>query len=86
MRFTLGDGWNLRLFLALCRRYGLKPYRKHGQRRTTVMLMVVPSFANDILWPEFAQLAEALMEYLNEATERIIREEVFKDTGDPSEF
>ncbi len=35
MRFTLGDGWNLKLFLALCRRYGLKPYRKNGQRRTT---------------------------------------------------
>jgi len=86
MRFALGDGWNLKLFLALCRRYGLKPYRKHGQRRTTVMLKVVPSFANDILWPEFTQLADALMEYLDEATERIIREEVFKDTGDPSEF
>ena len=37
------------------------------------MLKVVPSFANDILWPEFIQLAEALMAYLNEATERIIR-------------
>ncbi|MDP1832320.1 MAG: hypothetical protein Q8K67_09700 [Geothrix sp.] len=53
---------------------------------TTVMLHVVPGFANGILWPEFTQLADALMEYLNEATERIIREEVFKDTGDPSEF
>lgn len=43
------------------------------------------SFANDILWPEFAQLAEALGTYLNEATERIIREEVFKDTEEPEE-
>ncbi len=85
MKFTLGDGWNHRLFLALCRLYGLKPYRRHGQRRTTVMLHVVPSFANDILWPEFVQLAEALADYLNEATDRIIREEVFKDTGDPAE-
>jgi hypothetical protein len=85
MRFTLGDGWNLKLFLALCRRYGLKPYRKRGQRRTTVTLMVVPGFANDILWPEFTQLAEALGTYLNEATERIIREEVFKDTGEAEE-
>ena len=85
MRFTLGDGWNLKLFLALCRRYGLQPYRKHGQRRTTVMLKVVPSFANEILWPEFTQLAEALMSYLDEATERIIREEVFKDTEEPAE-
>jgi hypothetical protein len=82
MRFSLGDGWNLKLFLALCRRYGLKPYRKHGQRRTSVMLSVVPGFVDDILWPEFTQLADALREYLDEATERIIREEVFKDTGD----
>jgi hypothetical protein len=85
MRFTLGDGWNLKLFLALCRRYGLKPYRKHAQRRTTVMLTVVPSFADDILWPEFTQLSEALGAYLNEATERIIREEVFRDTEEPED-
>jgi len=44
MKFTLGDGWHLRLFLALCQRYGLKPIRRHGQRRTTVMLVVVPSY------------------------------------------
>lgn len=82
MKFTLGDGWHLRLFLALCHRYGLKPYRRHGQRRTTVMLMVVPSFVDDLLWPEFNQLAEALREYLDEATERIIREEVFRDPAE----
>ena len=85
MKFTMGDGWNHRLFLALCRRYGLKPYRKHGQRRTTVMLRVVGSFVDEILWPEFTQLAEALGAYLEEATARIIREEVFKDAEDPEE-
>lgn len=83
MKFTLGDGWHLRLFLALCRRYGLKPFRRHGQRRTTVMVMAVPSFVDDLLWPEYNQLAEALREYLDEATERIIREEVFKDEAEP---
>jgi len=83
MKFTLGDGWHLRLFLALCRRYGLKPYRRHGQRRTTVMLMVVASFVDDLLWPEYNQLAEALRGYLDEAMERIIREAVFKDPTDP---
>jgi len=82
MRFALGDGWNLKLFLALCRRYGLRPYRVSGQRRTTVMLQVVPRFVDEILWPEFTQLAEALAEYLDEATDRIIREEVFKDIED----
>jgi hypothetical protein len=47
------------------------------------MLQVVATFADEILWPEFTQLAEALTAYLNEATERIIREEVFKDSGEP---
>jgi len=85
MRYTLRDGWNMRLFLALCRRYGLKPYRKRGQRHTTVMLKVAESFSEQILWPEYIQLADALMAYLDEATERIIREEVFKDAADPEE-
>lgn len=83
MKFTLGDGWHLRLFLALCRRYGLQPFRRHGQRRTTVMLVVVPSFVDEILWPEYNQLAEALREYLQEATDRIIREEVFRNSDEP---
>jgi len=78
MKFTLGDGWHLRLFLALCSRYGLNPYRCHGQRRTTVTLVDVPSFVDDLLWPEFTQLADALQDYLGEATERIIREEGFE--------
>lgn len=83
MTFTLGDGWHLRLFLALCRRYGLKPYRRQGQRRTTVMLSVAPRFVDDLLWPEYNQLAEALRDYLDAATERIIREAVFKDASEP---
>ena len=82
MRFTLQDGWNHKLFLALCRRYGLKPYRRVGQRHTTLNLMVVERFVEEILWPEFVQLSEALGAYLDEATDRIIREAVFKDTGD----
>ena len=85
MRFSLSDGWNVKLFLALCRRYGLKPYRMRGQRRTTVMLKVVRTFANDILWPEFTQLAAALTTYLNEATERIIQDEVFKNIDEPGD-
>lgn len=85
MKFSLGDGWHVRLFLALCRRYGLSPYRRKGQRRTTVLLHVVPSFVDQILWPEYTQLAEALREYLEQATARIIREEVFRDAEEAEE-
>ena len=45
--------------------------------------MLVPSFVDDILRPEFNQFAEALREYLDEATKRIIREVVFRDLAEP---
>jgi hypothetical protein len=77
MSFRLPDRWNRRLFMALCRRYGLKPYRYPRQRHSTVVLRAPKSFINNTLWPEFLQIKNALDEYLNEATERIIREEVF---------
>ena len=83
--FKLRDDWRRRLFAALCRRYGLKPYRYKRQRRTTVMVRVPKSFVDKTLWPEFLELEKALEEYLNEATERIIREEVYGDAGDASE-
>jgi hypothetical protein len=84
-RFALPDPWHRRLFLALCRRYGLRPYRHKGQRYASVMVMVPTSFVDKTLWPEFLELRSALNEYLNDATERIIREEVFGDAAEASE-
>ena len=76
VQFTLPDRWQRRLFAALCRRYGLDPFRYKRQRYTTVMVRAPRSFIDATLWPEYLELKEALDEYLNEATERIIREEV----------
>jgi hypothetical protein len=85
MRFTLPDRWQRRLFTALCRRYGLEPYRYLRQRYTTVMVRVPRSFVDRTLWPEYLAIKDALDEYLSEATERIIREEVYRDTREASE-
>jgi hypothetical protein len=49
------------------------------------MLRVPKSFVDKTLWPEFLEIEKALKEYLSEATERIIREEVYGDTRDASE-
>lgn len=83
--FKLPDRWQRRLFAALCRRYGLEPFRYKRQRYTTVMLRVPKSFVEKTLWPEYSELKDALDEYLHEATERIIREEVFGDAGEAKE-
>jgi tRNA nucleotidyltransferase (CCA-adding enzyme) len=78
-QFKLPDLWQRRLFWALCRRYGLEPFRYKRQRQTTVMVRAPKTFVDRTLWPEYRQLRDALNRYLNEATDQIIREEVYGD-------
>jgi hypothetical protein len=85
VRFTLPDRWQRRLFMALCRRYGLEPYRYMRQRYSTVMVRAPKSFVDATLLPEFVQIKAAPDEYLNEATELIIRQEVYRDTREAPE-
>jgi len=85
IQFTLPDRWQRRLFAALCRRYGLDPFRYKRQRYTTVMVRAPRRFIDNTLWPEYLEIKEALDQYLNEATERIIREEVYGDANEAPE-
>ncbi len=85
MQFSMPDQWSRRLFVALCRRYGLKPYRYRRQRLTTVVLRVPRGFVDQVLWPEFRELNQALGAYLNEVTLRVIREEIHTDASEATE-
>jgi hypothetical protein len=84
-QFSVPDTWSRHLFLALCRRYGITPYRYPRQRRTTVVLRAPRRFVEDVLWPEFRELDAELRNYLQEVTQRIIREAVFADTSEAPE-
>jgi hypothetical protein len=85
MQFSMPDQWSRYLFLALCRRYGLQPYRLHRQHRNTVMVQAPKGFINEVLWPEFTELHLTLQAYLQEVTLRIIREEVHADASEAPE-
>ena len=85
MQFSMPDQWSRRLFVALARRYGLKPYRYRRQRHTTVLLRAPRGFIERLLWPEFRELNQALRTYLDEVTLRVIREEVFADASEAPE-
>jgi hypothetical protein len=85
MRFSLPDPWARHLFIALCRRYGLRPYRYTRMRQQSVMLRAPQGFLDKVLWPEFQEINAALAEYLAQVTDRMIREAVYKDTGDAEE-
>jgi tRNA nucleotidyltransferase (CCA-adding enzyme) len=85
MQFSVPDRWSRHLFIALCRRNGLAPYRYPRQRRNTIMVRAPKGFVDQVLWPEFSELERALATYLHEVTLRVIREEVYSDTSDAQE-
>jgi hypothetical protein len=85
MRFAIHDPWSRKLFLALCRRYGIEPYRYPRMKRQSVVVRAPASFVSGVLWPEFNALNEALSTYLMQVTERVIGDAVHADTGEAME-
>jgi hypothetical protein len=81
-RFGMADRWSALLFMALLRRYGIKPYRYRGQRHTTVMARVTKRFVDDTLWPEFMELSRTLDRFLDEVTRRVIARAVCADSSE----
>lgn len=84
-KFSIPDPWSRQMFIALCRRYGLHPFRYTRMHRQTVIIRGPASFVNGVLWPEFEELSLALTLHLGEITDRIIREEVHASTQDAEE-
>ena len=85
LKFSIPDVWSRQLFIALCRRYGLRPFRHRRMHRQTIIVEAPKSFVEQVLWPEFRELDSALIAYLSEITEKVIREEVYEETGEAEE-
>jgi hypothetical protein len=83
--FRMTDMWSKKVFLALLRRYGLRPYRYRGQRYTTVMAKVPERFVNETLWPEFQEILHTLRAYLTEITDRVVHQVIHKDSSEADE-
>ncbi len=84
-KFTLADHWSRKLFMALARRYGLKPFRYRGQRYTTVMLRVPKRFVDDTLWPEYCELNTTLRQTLEQATDQVLKVVFEQEATEPEE-
>jgi hypothetical protein len=86
MQFSFADRASRQLFVALCRRYGLTPYRYPRQRRATVLLKAPRRFVEEDLMRQFHELESELEAYLAEVTVKVIREEIFADTSEAQEI
>ena len=84
-KFKIDDPWKRQLFLALCRRNNLYPYRLPRQRAATVMVRVPRPMVDQILWPQFLELSKLLHTYLDEATRDIITRGVHGDLSEAPE-
>ncbi len=81
-RFSLTNPWSLRLFLALCRSKGYRPYRHPRMRRTSVCVMIGKLAVNADLWPEYLEMNKVLTEYLGELADHIIADCINADKSD----
>src|SRR3546814_14529669 len=75
-KFSITDPWSRQLFIALCRRYGIKPFRYTRMHRQTVIIRAPASFVQMTLWPEFEELSSALTAHLDEIGRASCRERV----------
>jgi len=78
---SIADPCGRSVFIALCRRYGLKPHRHARQRQATVVVAAPPSFYDRVLWPEFEALTDVLYEHFLSVTMRAL-DEVLLTGGD----
>ena len=81
-KFSLGDAWSRQVFVALLRRYEIRPYRYARQRHTTVMAKVSKRFVQETLWPEFREISETLRSYLDDVTHRVISQVIHGDSSE----
>jgi hypothetical protein len=84
LQFSLPDTWSVRLFLAVCRKHGLTPYRYARQRRTTVMVRARRRHFDRTVWPEFSALHTELTIYFEEIADHLITDAMRSDGDDAS--
>ena len=81
-RFSLANAWSLRLFLALCRSKGYRPYRHPRMRRTSVCVRIGAQAVKKGLWPEYLAMNRVLTEHLGELADQIIADCINPDRSD----
>ena len=72
LQFSLPDLWLVRLFVAVCRKHGLRPFRYTRQRRTTVMVRARERSFDRVVWAEFSRLQTELQFNFGDVTYHLI--------------
>ena len=82
LQFSLPDMWSVRLFVAVCRKHGLSPFRYARQRRTTVMVRARERSFDRVVWAEFSRLQTELELYFQDVADYLITRAMGSDGDD----
>ena len=82
LQYILPDTWAVRVFVALCRKHGVKPYRYPRQRRTTVMVRASQREFERTIAAEFRKLHGELTRYFDEMVNHLIADAMKSDGSD----
>lgn len=81
LQYSLPDVWSVRIFVALCRKHGVRPYRYPRQRRTTVMVRARQAGFERTVAAEFRNLYREVTAYFDETVNHLIAD-AMKSDGD----
>jgi len=82
LQYSLPDVWSVRIFVALCRKHGVRPYRYPRQRRTTVMIRVRQASFERTVAAEFRALYREVTAYFDETVNHLIADAMKSDGDD----
>lgn len=82
VQYSLPDLWSLKLFLALCRKAGVRPYRYPRQRRTTVAVRVQRSVFERTVMAEFDALQAELTVAFTDVVDHLIADVMHGDADE----
>jgi hypothetical protein len=82
LQYSMPDLWSLKLFLALCRKAGVRPYRYPRQRRTTVVVRVQRSVFEQTVMAEFDALHAELTVTFTEVVDHLIADVMHGDADE----
>lgn len=82
LQFSLDDAWGVKLFLAICRKHGIQPYRYPRQRRTTLVVNAPRRVIEEVIVPEYRALREELIGYFNDTLDQLISGSMESDGDD----
>jgi len=85
VEFVIPDAWSRQIFVALCRRYRLEPYRYARQQHGALTVRAPRRFLDDVLWRQFSSIDAELRAYLTEVTLKVVRDEICADTREVGE-